>query len=570
MLKSDGSSPAYVYHCVLIKRDIAPGDVFALSVDSYTGVSASNPVNIYLKRENGTNVRNTFGQTSCSISVTQSDIDNGAVYADFTLYPAQGTGPLSNAAVFYNVKALEGGVIENNKLGNIISDAIDHVYTSTVILDKSSVVVSGTGRFAYQDFYIAQNIEAGDYFEFSCESVTGNTSSTSLFIYVDEPGEPSTHIRNIMGNGKISVKVTENDILSGATQIRFRLYAATGTPMPTGAATYANVMLKTAANPFSVGDYMQTMLYDASPLISETVKTIAHRGDDVYAPQCVEAAYTTARKHRHTIAENDLCVTVDGVYVMWHDTSFVKLGTYIFDVNGYFLYTDGTDYYWYDSTNDVLYDESYTVSSASVSNLTQCAGASYGVANYGDVIGLPHDVLKNVDAGAYKGFAGQRIMTFAEWVLLCKQLGMEIYVDKKISYTTAIINDIFTIVNRLGMKDKTSWIISTLAEADALRALDQNARLLTLNNPTEGLISTWSSYNTGRGFAFNGDGKQTTQAQVQLGLDAGFEVECWYVDVSNVSEENQFNRIRELVSYGVTGLTLDHYRVDEAFMYMFE
>ena len=311
-------------------------------------------------------------------------------------------------------------------------------------------------------------------------------------------------------------------------------------------------------------------------LPSNTVRSIAHRGDDVNAPQCTAPAYILARKRGFTVAENDLCLSEDGELVMWHDTTLSKLGRYLFDINGYYMYTDGTDFYWYDSENSILYTydstNGYTESNVDISNLTQCAGANYGV-NSKYAIGLNLDVLKRLDFGAYKSdaYKGTQILTFEEWVLLCKQLGMEIYIDKKLTYTDTLLTQAANIVKRLGMSKKTSWLGLSTAQITTLRTIIDGARCGTLLHPTAELISLYSEYNTGRGFFFNGNAQDgMTEEVIQLGLNAGFDVEVWYVDVTSVSESDQFFAMRTAVSYGVTGITLDHYRVEDAFAYMLE
>jgi glycerophosphoryl diester phosphodiesterase len=301
---------------------------------------------------------------------------------------------------------------------------------------------------------------------------------------------------------------------------------------------------------------------------SGTVRTIAHRGDDIVAPQCVAPAYIAARRRGHTIAENDLMVSLDGEYVMWHDTTLSRLGTYLSDINGYHMYADGTDFYWYDSVNAVLYtyDDEYIESSVNLSALTRCTGASYTVAS------LPLSILKRIDFGVYKGveYKGTQILTFEEWVLLCKQLGMEIYIDRKIAYTESILTDLVNILKSYGMLNFTSWLGLSTDQITFLRSLDPNARVGVLAHPDSSNIVTYAPYNTGRGFFFNGDAKNgMTKEVIQLGLNAGFEVEVWYVDFST-SEEETFNVFRTAVSYGVTGITTDHYRVDEAFKYLLE
>ena len=308
----------------------------------------------------------------------------------------------------------------------------------------------------------------------------------------------------------------------------------------------------------------------AHNLPSNTIRSIAHRGDCVLAPQCTAPAYILARKRGYSIAENDLWLSSDGKFVMWHDTSLSRLGINLFDINGYYMYTDGTDYYWYDSENTTLYTydstNGYVASAVSIGTLTQCKGADYSVTT------LPLAVLKRLDFGAYKGdkYKGTQILTLAEWVLLCKQLGMEIYIDRKLTYTDALLTEAANIVNRLGMGGKSSWIGLLTTQITTLRTIIDDARCGILQHPSSSNVASLASYNTGRGIFFDGDESTATAEAIQIGLDAGFEVECYYVGTASVAKENQFARIRELIGMGITGFTLDHYKAEEASDYLLD
>lgn len=296
---------------------------------------------------------------------------------------------------------------------------------------------------------------------------------------------------------------------------------------------------------------------------SNTVKSIAHRGDYVTAPQCTKPAYVLARKNGFRYAENDVNITLDNKYVMWHDTTLSRLGTYLVDISGYDLYTDGSIFYYYDADNTQLYtyeDDDYVESLVDVQTLTRCAADSYGVTS------LNLAVLKRIDFGVYKGaeYKGTTILTFAEWVMLCKMLGMELYIDSKIGYTQERVNNLVDIVRLFGMLDKATWInITTTTVADYVRNADPNARLAILENPTDALVATFAPYNTGRGFFFNGNAKTITAEAVEKGLAAGFEVEAYYVDYTTQTYAKTIERITEFISYGVTGLTLDAFRVED-------
>ena len=298
-------------------------------------------------------------------------------------------------------------------------------------------------------------------------------------------------------------------------------------------------------------------------LLSSTVHTIAHRGDDIDAPQCVAASYIAARKRGHEIAENDVFNSADGQYIMWHDSNLGRLGNLV-DLTGRYMYTDGSNYYWYNPKTRILYDDNELTANLDINDLTRCSGSNYSVTDFS------FKTVRKIDFGAYfnSKFAGSQVLTFEEWVMLCKKLGMQIYIDNKIVYTKSVLTDLYNIVKKCGMLNKTTWIISSHDLAAFFRTLDPNSRIVALTHPNDSNISTWKDIRDGgRGFAFNGDGKTATKEAIQLGLENGYEVEVWYVDFYE-SKEETLQKIRDLVGYGITGLTTDKYRVDEAFEYM--
>ena len=148
---------------------------------------------------------------------------------------------------------------------------------------------------------------------------------------------------------------------------------------------------------------------------------------------------------------------------------------------------------------------------------------------------------------------------------------MEIYIDRKLTYTDTLLTEAANIVKKLGMGDYASWLGLSTSQITLLRSIIPDSRCGVLSHPSAANIVTYASYNTGRGFFFNGDAKNGMTAEaIQLGLNAGYDVEVWYVDFSSATQEQIFNVLKNAVSYGVTGITTDHYRTDEAFKYLFE
>lgn len=298
---------------------------------------------------------------------------------------------------------------------------------------------------------------------------------------------------------------------------------------------------------------------------SVTVKTVAHRGDIRHAPECTEPAYIAARRRGHTIAENDLQISKDGEFVMWHDPTLSKLGN-IKSVDGYMLYTNGETFYWYDTDNDAVYTTlsgTYAASSVLVSQLTLANGAMYSVADF-DLA-----TLKLMDFGAWYGaeFAGTKILTFAEWVLLCKKLGMDVYVDYKFTYTKEQAQRLVETVRRYGMLRHISWICNTTT-ANYIRYYDPEARIGFLTIPTEANIKTYAPYLDGGPVFYDGNAPDITREAVILGHDAGFVVEAYYVAFGSTDRETVYAELRRLFEAGVQTITTDHYHASEAFEYM--
>lgn len=418
--------------------------------------------------------------------------------------------------------------------------------------------------------------------------------TVEMYFYIHQFAEDGTIITyNTMSARDYSKLLTMN---ADTTHLGFMIWRrGTGTTLADITPAWMQVEEGSEVTPYVEGDTIRPELIDVVPIsekvvpivveevkadlendqISTTVKTIAHRGDDRNAPQCTAAAYIVARKHGHTIAENDVMYTEDGQLIVWHDTTLGRLGDLV-DLNGYLMYTDGTNYFWVDpDTNGVYtYDTDYVASDVDLSTLTRCVGSAYGANSTWGAIGLNFDVLRRIDFGAWYGekFKGSQVLTFEEWILLCKQLGMEVYIDTKLSYTEENIAEMANIVKKYGMGDCTSWLgMGNIGNITKLREIIPDARVGILAHPNETTIETYASVNTGRGFFFNGNAKEgMTPEAIQLGLNAGYDVEVWYVDYGTATEETILAKIREAVACGVTAVTTDHYRVDEAFKYLLE
>lgn len=303
------------------------------------------------------------------------------------------------------------------------------------------------------------------------------------------------------------------------------------------------------------------------PFMSATIRSIAHRGEPIEYPQCTKPAYIASKKLGFNIAENDLFNSADGSLVMWHDSTLARLGEYLQDINGYTLYTDGTTVYYYNASTSLLYEyaDGYKPSSIGVTTLTAMKGADYGVQD------LSLSTLKRIDFGKYKGsaFAGTQILTFGEWVQLCKWLGLEIYIDKKITLTESIVSEMVQTVKKYGMINHTSWFVWDMTEASLIRDKIADARLVFLDAPTESNIESRASLLTNGAVVFNPHTSELTTENTSTALEAGYEVECWHVDYSAYGFETTddiFTEIMRVCYLGVGGITLDKYSVEDVIL----
>ena len=567
---------------------ISVGDHYEFTVDSITGATAGSPIRIRLM--NGeTQIRNISNNITAKIDILESDITAGIdkivafIYASTTtaltqvctiinpvMYKGDGNfvyselfeAGVSNAMfstqneysdTLNTCKLLIGFITKSGYIsgegGINVATAKEEVYTSLIPVSQGEGInINITWGESNSQWVAIARYDANGTFIDRIPICDNITQSTFDYVYtVDNGVSYITFTFRTYGNAKC--KVTKE--WSGLYNV-----IDTAVDESAGAVVEEKIELNRPSN---------------------TVRSIAHRGDGIIAPECTAPAYIIARKHGHTIVENDVNVTEDGYYVMWHDASLSKIDPLI-DINGYVMYTDSSNYYWYDESNNVLYTwdgSDYVTSLVDVSTLTKCRGWAYSLNSSGGLIGLNLNILKRLDFGAYKGshFAATQILTFSEWIMLCKQLGLEAYIDTKVTYTPQIITELATIVKRCGMSEKVSFIgVTSTNVIDALREVIPGARCGVLAYPSATNVVTYKNYNIGRGFFFNGDGRSITSAQasaITLGLDAGFEVEVWCT-ASTLTEEEQFELIRQIVSCGVTGITLDHYRVDEAFSYLLE
>ena len=256
---------------------------------------------------------------------------------------------------------------------------------------------------------------------------------------------------------------------------------------------------------------------------SHTARSIAHRGNYTCCRGMEDgaSAVIAAKAYGYEATENDVQVTADGVMVCWHDTTLASIG---------------------DPTHSI---SDYTLAE-----------------------------LKAMDFGSAFGsqFAGETILTVEEWLTLCKELGMYAYIDFKVvddDFTDALAEELTDIVKYLGMKKYVTY----LNNFDKIRAIVPDARLAILNTPSDELIEYYTPYLETGEVVFDGNATELNATNAAKVIDAGFGLECYFVQFSAAgyySEAAILNKILALLDLGVTGITLDTYRIEDAIFYKYK
>lgn len=245
-------------------------------------------------------------------------------------------------------------------------------------------------------------------------------------------------------------------------------------------------------------------------------KQIAHRGfRGTGAPQCTAPAYIEAKKFGYIAGENDLQITTDGIFVMAHDVTLPS-------------------------------DSSIIVNKST------------------------YQTLINGNMGTFKGKEVD-IMTFEEWLILMKKIGLEPYVDLKSGLDVDQAKDVIAIVRKHGLLDKVTWSGSK-GSAVNLRAAYANARIALLYS------DELPNFDSLEDLIIEGHPELTVlymkstsvdEAFMTEAINKGFSVECWHCDYSAngfTTEEAILGEVERVLELGVTGICLDTYLPCEYFI----
>ena len=162
-----------------------------------------------------------------------------------------------------------------------------------------------------------------------------------------------------------------------------------------------------------------------------TVRTYAHRGYELGAPENTIPAFELARVHGYFGVEMDIQLTSDNVWVVIHNATV-------------------------DSTSD----------------------------GSGNVADMTLTELKALDFGAWFNpkYAGVKIPTLAEALLVCQRLGLYASIEIKVAMTEAQARDLLRIIRTCGMVGKVKLSAISDAWLRTIAAIDSSVPLTFVTN----------------------------------------------------------------------------------------
>lgn len=227
-------------------------------------------------------------------------------------------------------------------------------------------------------------------------------------------------------------------------------------------------------------DYMQDGIVDAGVNYDLNVKAINHRGFNPIAPENTIPAFILSKEKGFNYVECDVAFTSDSIPVLNHDDTIDRT-------------SDGT----------------------------------------GAVFEKTYQELYQYDFGSWKSaeYAGTKIATFKEFLVLCKNIGLHPYIELKTSgkYTKEQICSLVNMVEAYGMKGKVTWISFSAAYLAYVCEFDKNARVGFLRSEVStDAISIAAGLKTADNEVFLDCGHASaTEENVKLCIEAGIPLEVY-------------------------------------------
>ncbi len=329
--------------------------------------------------------------------------------------------------------------------------------------------------------------------------ISGNGSPKIRIGYSEDGVNFSNWISGVSENGEVF------DV-SSYSYIVFSLYAVFDTNSGKGNyIVYKNLMIvdnsvsDTKYIPHSIfADFYARDKINEIGLYNSTydnIRSVAHRGYSEIAPENTAIAYYLAKKYGFTYVETDVQVTSDGKYVCVHDSDLSRV------------------------TNGVLTG----------------AVSTYTLAE-----------LQAVDFGIYKGskWQGTKVLTFEDFILICKKLGLKPYIELKHTHSESDIDYYINYVRKMGILDVSIWRGGQYNTY--LRSKDDKIVLARDVFITEEKFSEWEIY---KPYFIHTDYKYITSEVVEMCHNHNIRIEAWTV--------NTKEQLDNLVNIGIDGVTTD-------------
>lgn len=263
-----------------------------------------------------------------------------------------------------------------------------------------------------------------------------------------------------------------------------------GSVVTNGQAEYTTFINASFIFDYTINGVKRTLDYTQLPDVRRAfLATYNHRGFNTEAPENTIPAFRLSAKRGFVAVETDVRFTSDGVPVLLHDAT----------INRTARNSDGSAISATINIADITYEQALTY-----------------------------------DFGIWKSpnYAGVKIPTFEQFVILCRNLGLKAYVELKVN-DAAKINLLNDIAVRYKMGEYITYISYDSAALNNVLTVNEKARvgLLTSQDINASLISTAQSLQRTNNEVFIDANKTTlTGDGLQMAIDAGIAVEVYVIN----------------------------------------
>ena len=303
-------------------------------------------------------------------------------------------------------------------------------------------------------------------------TVVGLTSYADTIYYIGIRYNTGEYI----AQGWLSADYTIQDDCDAVILIRNRTETSQDSPIPLASMFFG----------YSLTDYLNQ---DKFVDYDKVIKNINHRGYNTVAPENTLPAYQLSKQMGFNIVETDVSFTSDNIPVCLHDST----------INRTARNANGTEISETINVYDITYEQ-----------------------------------LLNYDFGIWKSskYAGTKIPTLEQFLILCKNIGLDAYVEIKTSetYTENQIQSLMDLAERCGMKDRVTWISFLPTYLQYVANYDNNAKIIYVVGQItdEAITNALNLKSVGNLLAM--DASSHTDAEVNKCIAAGIPLEVWTVN----------------------------------------